>query len=108
MTLRCATCGHENPAGPSKCAQCGGSLKGRGSTVVAGTAPPTASGPTILLILCACVVGFFGVIMASQATSGPTIVGAGLLFAVLARINQAQHHHRDLHAWRQADKRASE
>ena len=108
MILRCAACGHEHQAGPSKCEKCGASLKGKGSSVVAGSVPPSASGAMVFLLLCASGAGLLGFALQSQATSGPVVVGLAVLLAVFARINQAASQHRDLYNWRMEDKRKSQ
>jgi hypothetical protein len=62
----------------------------------------------ILLIICAGVLGVLSVLTTSEVSSGPVVIGIALLFAVFARINQAQAHHRDFHNWRVADKRKAQ
>lgn len=44
------------------------------------------------LIVLALIAGFFGVVFASQATIGVALVGIGCIFAILARIRQAQYY----------------
>ena len=49
------------------------------------------------LIVLALLAGFLGLVFASQATIGVGLVGFGCLLAILARIRQADVHHRELH-----------
>jgi hypothetical protein len=49
------------------------------------------------LIVLALLFGFLGLVFSSQATSGVAAVGVGCLFAILARIRQAEVFHRELH-----------
>ena len=48
---------------------------------------------TTFLVLCAFGFAAVGFLLASQATAGVYCVGVGLLFGVLARIEQAGAHH---------------
>jgi hypothetical protein len=60
-------------------------------------APYTVGVPTMttVLLLLGLVLGFFGILMLSEATRGVGLICAGCLLAVWGRIMQASGHHRD-------------
>jgi hypothetical protein len=63
--------------------------------------PPSAGMAVVLLVFASVCLLLLSVLFTSQVTSGPVMVGAAILLAVLARISQAGAHHREQWAWRQ-------
>jgi hypothetical protein len=51
---------------------------------------------SIALAIISVIVGFFGLMLSSSVTSGPSVVGFGVVLALLARLAQSHDHHR---AW---------
>ncbi len=51
-----------------------------------------------LLIVLAVIAGVIGIPMLSNATLGVGLIGLGCLFAILGRVAQAHHQHRELRA----------
>ena len=91
--LICAHCGKPTLAGPAACPSCGAALAGKGSRL----AMTGSTGAIVMLLLGAAAAGG-GVLMGSQATAGPTLVGAGCFLAIAARLAQASNHQKNLHA----------
>lgn len=56
---------------------------------------------TIVLVVLSLLFGFGGLLFASEATGGVAAIALGCLFAILARIEQAGRHHKELMADRQ-------
>jgi membrane-bound ClpP family serine protease len=54
----------------------------------------------VVLILFSITIGAIGLLFASQATAGPTIVGFACLLAIYARCAQAEQQHKERKAER--------
>jgi protein-S-isoprenylcysteine O-methyltransferase Ste14 len=91
-TTTCPQCSKPLPPYGDTCPHCGASVAG-----AALLAQPErygmTTGPILLLLLAVCV-GVFGLLFSSQASAGPAVVGFGCLLAIVARMLQAQAHHR--------------
>lgn len=54
---------------------------------------------TILIALLALLIGFAGLMLASQASAGAAVVGFGCIVAVCARLAQASAHQSEARDW---------
>lgn len=95
MADRCPHCGSDVAPTAKICSQCGKGLSGRallGSTPSASHGNDS-SGTTVLV--CLSLLGLVvGTLLTSQATLGVGMIAGSCLFAILARIAQANAHHR--------------
>jgi hypothetical protein len=115
-TAICPACGKELPPNAGMCPNCGKGISGKyllaeheakrmaARSVV--TAPqrsdppsvtPIGTGAGVLLVLAVLAIPV-GLLEASNATAGVAILSVGAILAIIARVNQAAHHHKELMA----------
>jgi uncharacterized paraquat-inducible protein A len=86
----CPNCGKSIQKTAATCPHCGVDI----ATAIANYRPKAMPAGAILMLLLACGAAFLGLVLSSQATLGPAVVGIACLLGIIARIMQAQAHQR--------------